>query len=43
VEFIELIRQSAGKMIIYSFHALDEMNAEDELITTDFREMGTRL
>lgn len=33
-EFIELVKRSAGKKIIYSLHALDEMNAEDEIITT---------
>jgi hypothetical protein len=31
----DLIRQSAKKKIIYTLHALDEMNAEDEMITTD--------
>jgi hypothetical protein len=35
MNFIEIIKQSAGKKIIYSLHALDEMNAEDKLITTD--------
>ena len=35
MNFTEIIKQSAGKKIIYSLHALDEMNAEDELITTD--------
>ncbi len=35
MEFIDKIRQSAKKKIIFTLHALDEMNAEDELITTD--------
>ena len=35
MDFIDLIRQSAGKKVIYTLHALDEMNAGDELITTD--------
>jgi hypothetical protein len=29
------VKQSAKKKIIYTLHALDEMNAEDEMITTD--------
>lgn len=29
------IIQAAGKKIIYSAHALDEMNAEDEMITVE--------
>jgi hypothetical protein len=33
--FIEIIKQSAGKRIMYTLHALDEMNSEDELITAD--------
>jgi len=33
--FIDLIKQTAEKKIIYTLHALDEMDAEDELITTD--------
>ena len=33
--FIDLIKQSAEKKIIYSVHALDEMIAEDEMITKD--------
>lgn len=35
MDFIYLIKQSASKKIIYTIHALDEMNAEDEIITTD--------
>jgi hypothetical protein len=35
MDFIELIRKSAKRKIIYTLHALDEMNAEDEMITTD--------
>jgi hypothetical protein len=35
MNFVDLIKQSAGKKIIYTLHALDEMNAEDEIITTD--------
>jgi hypothetical protein len=35
VDFIELIRQSAGKKIIYTLHAFEEMNSEEEMITTD--------
>lgn len=35
MDFIDLIKQSAVKKIIYTLHALDEMNAEDEMITTD--------
>ncbi|MFZ3091552.1 MAG: DUF4258 domain-containing protein [Nitrospirota bacterium] len=33
MDFIYLIKQSAEKKIIYTIHALDEMNAEDEIIT----------
>ncbi|MBM4136784.1 MAG: DUF4258 domain-containing protein [Nitrospira sp.] len=35
MDIIYLIRQSSEKNIIYSLHALEEMNAEDEMITTD--------
>ncbi len=35
MDFIDEIRQAAEKKIIYTLHALDEMNKEDELITTD--------
>ena len=35
MDFIDLIKQAAEKKIIYTFHALDEMNEEDEIITTD--------
>jgi len=35
MDFVDLIRQSAEKKIIFTLHALDEMNAEDEIITTD--------
>lgn len=34
MDFIHLIKQSAEKKAIYTIHALDEMNAEDEIITT---------
>lgn len=33
MSFIDVIRQSAEKKVIYAFHALDEMNAENEMIT----------
>lgn len=35
MDFIDLMKQSAKKKIIYTLHAVDEMNAEDEIITTD--------
>ena len=35
MEFLRILRQAAEKRIIYTLHALDEMNAEDELITKD--------
>ncbi len=35
MDIVHLIRQSAEKKIIYTIHALDEMNAEDIIITTD--------
>ena len=35
MDFIDIIKRSAQKKIIYTMHALDEMNAEDEMITTD--------
>jgi len=35
VEFLRIVRQAAEKRIIYTLHAFDEMNAEDELITKD--------
>jgi hypothetical protein len=35
MNIVDIIKQSAEKKIIYSLHALDEMNVEDELITTD--------
>jgi len=34
MDFIDLIKQSAEKKIIYTLHAIDEMNNENELITT---------
>jgi hypothetical protein len=34
VDFKDQIIQAAAKKIIYSAHAVDEMNAENELITT---------
>jgi hypothetical protein len=33
VEFIDKIRQSAEKKIIFTLHAVEEMNAEEEIIT----------
>jgi hypothetical protein len=35
MDVIDKIKQAAEKKIIYTLHALDEMNKEDELITTD--------
>ncbi len=35
MNFIDLVKQSARKKIIYTLHAIDEMNAEDEIITID--------
>ena len=35
MNFIDLVKQSAEKKIIYTLHALDEMNAEDEMIIKD--------
>lgn len=35
MDFIDEIRKAAEKKIIYTLHALDEMNTEDEVITTD--------
>lgn len=35
MDFADAVRQAAAKKIIYTLHALDEMNAEDEIITTD--------
>ncbi|OHE61279.1 MAG: hypothetical protein A2Z47_11315 [Thermodesulfovibrio sp. RBG_19FT_COMBO_42_12] len=35
MDIIRLIRESAERNLIYTIHALDEMNAEDEIITTD--------
>ncbi|MEK6577200.1 MAG: DUF4258 domain-containing protein [Nitrospirota bacterium] len=32
-DFISKIREVAGKKIIYTLHAVDEMNAEDEIIS----------
>lgn len=34
IEFSKLVRESAEKEIIYTQHALDEMNGQDELITS---------
>lgn len=34
MDIIHLIKQSAEKKIFYTIHALDEMNAEDIIITT---------
>jgi hypothetical protein len=35
MDFAEQIKQSAAKKNIYTLHALDEMNTEDKIITTD--------
>lgn len=35
MNLIDLIKHTAEKKIIYTIHALDQMNAENELITTD--------
>jgi len=35
MDIIDLIKKAAEKKIIYSVHALDEMIAEDEMITKD--------
>ena len=35
VDFIEEVREAAKKGIIYTEHALDEMNAEEEIITPE--------
>jgi hypothetical protein len=35
MDFINFVKQSAKKKIIYTIHAIDSMNAEDEMITTD--------
>ena len=35
MDFIGQVKQAAEKKIIYTFHATNEMNAEDEMITTD--------
>gem|GEM_PF-4240464 len=32
---IALVKQASAKRILYSLHALDEMNAEPEIITTN--------
>lgn len=32
MEFLRIVRQTAEKRIIYTLHALDEMNAEDEYL-----------
>lgn len=34
MDFIDLIRLTAEKRIIYTDHAVNEMNAENEMITT---------
>lgn len=34
-DFIQKIRDVAGKRILYTLHALNEMNAKDELISKD--------
>jgi len=33
--FLDEVRRAAGKRIIYTEHALNEMNAEEEMITRD--------
>lgn len=35
LDFKSKITEAAGKKIIFSFHAVDEMNAEDEIIATE--------
>lgn len=35
MNFVDQVRQSANKKIIYTVHAVNEMNAEDELITVE--------
>lgn len=35
MDFIEQVKIAAEKKIMYSLHALNEMNAESEIITTD--------
>lgn len=35
MSFLDEIREAAGKKVIYSAHAVDEMNAEDELISVE--------
>ena len=35
MEFIDHIRESAAKRTIYSFHALEEMSAESEMIRAE--------
>lgn len=34
-DFLNIIRAAAAKRIIYTEHALDEMNREEEMITKD--------
>jgi len=34
MDFIALVKRSAERRVLYSLHALDEMNAEIEIITT---------
>lgn len=35
VDFLNIIKTAAAKRIIYTEHALDEMNREEEMITKD--------
>jgi len=35
MNFIDLVKQSAEKKIIYSHHALDEMTSDNEMVTAD--------
>ncbi len=35
MDLIEAIKQSAEKEVIYTLHAIEEMNAEDDMITTN--------
>jgi len=34
-EFLDIVRQNAEQRIVFSSHALDEMNAPDEMISTE--------
>ena len=34
-DFINKVKEAVAKKILYTIHAIDEMNAEDELISRD--------